>query len=153
MANGKIKYIITLLASFLLFSCSSIQTNKKYLVLNYSDFGPPSLCEGLIGQDWWQWQDHGDSQPRKYDIKVVVYRGFKLQDAQKKYPIIPGKKQDYRYVSYDQAIAFLNESIEGGIFIQLVNMLKETKARIESGMRSKSIDFNFQLDKRNELFD
>ncbi len=152
MAKSNIQCIITLLASLLLVSCSIIQTEKKYVVLNYSDFGPPSLCEGLIGSDWWQWQEHGESRPSNYDIKVVVYRGYKLKHAQKQYPVIPRRNQDYRYVSYDQAIAFLNDSIEEAMLIQLADKLKETKARIENEMRSKSIDVNFRLDQRVEGF-
>lgn len=158
MTHEKIKCIITLLVSFLLFSCSSIQTDKKYLVLNYSDFGPPSLSEGLIGQDWWQWKEYKDSRSGVYDIKVVVYRGFKLQDAQKQYPTIPKINQDYRYISYDKAIAFLNDSIEEltefqtSVSMQLVVKFKETKVKIENEMVSKSIDVNFRLDQRIEGF-
>jgi len=51
---------------------ASCATKQNYIILNFSDFGPLSLSRDLLGNDWWQWQRHGDSKPRVYNIKENV---------------------------------------------------------------------------------
>lgn len=84
----------------------------------------------LIGKEWWQWEPHGSSQPREYDVKVVVYRGINLTNVKKRYPVIPSKEQDYRYVKYDKAMRYLDEQLQEDLSDLTAVKLKATRQRL-----------------------
>ena len=123
------------------FSCSHHVSQQPYVILTYKDFGPPALAGDLIGSDYWQWDSHGDSRPRDYPIRVVVYRNIDLQKVKERYPVSKEKEQDYRYVEYRTAMAFLNSSIEqlqsykDEIPRELIDTLIKTRNTIASGLR------------------
>jgi hypothetical protein len=100
--------------------------NDNTIILNYSDFGPQVRAYELIGMEWWSWDNHGDSRPREYDIKVIVYKDISLDEIKKLYPTIKDKEQDYRYLKYDDAIKYLNKHIGE----EYSNHLIETKKKI-----------------------
>lgn len=81
------------------------------LVLRYRDFGAPIDSHELLGEEWWQWQPHGDSRPRTYDVRVVVYCNQPLEEVALQYPVVPENEQDYRYVEYDVAMQYLRDTI------------------------------------------
>jgi hypothetical protein len=99
-------------------------------VLRYDDFGPQAMSYELVGMGWWQWQPHGDSRPREYDIKVVVYRGTSLAQVKRRYPVNPSKDQDYRYVKYNDAIRYLDTQIAENLIDTTTERLKLTKQRL-----------------------
>jgi hypothetical protein len=76
---------------------------------------------------WWQWQSHGDSRPRKYDIKVVVYRDVPLDEVKQKYPVIKEELKDFRYVPYDEAIQYLDDMIQQNFMPDITIRLEQTK--------------------------
>lgn len=82
------------------------------IIFPYGAFGPQSAAYELIGMEWWQWESHGDSRPRDYPIKVVVYWDQSLEQTKKKYPVDKTKEQDYRYVEYTVATAHLEKTIK-----------------------------------------
>ncbi len=82
------------------------------IILPYSAFGPQVLAHKLIGMEWWQWDSHGDSRPREYPIKVVVFWDQTLADTAKKYPVDRGKLKDFRYVEYSKAAAYFARTIK-----------------------------------------
>jgi hypothetical protein len=114
---------------FILCGCAT-QTTPKTLVLQYEDFGPPSAAYEYIGMDWWQWQSHGDSRPRHYDIKVLVYRDVDLHEVAQRFPTEPDREIDYRYISFADAISYLDRMIEENTIDSLTLRLKETRRRI-----------------------
>ena len=121
----------------ILLSCTHNGTEKDRLVeFKYKDFGPPALAEPLIGSDYWQWQNHGDSRPKDYPIGVIVYRDMDLDQVKGKFPVIEDEEQDYRYVTYDKAIEFLNTAIKelekysDDMPSKLANTLKATRDTI-----------------------
>lgn len=119
----------------LVLCCVAPETRaSESVVLQYEDFGPPSAAFEILGQPWWQWQDHGDSRPRKYDIKVVVYRNAELKDVQKTYPIDPAKEQDYRYVEYAAALGYLDELIAEDGVESVTATLQATREKIEGAL-------------------
>ena len=92
------------------FSCSN--DDKRILILSYNDFGPQLMAWETFGMQWWQWDQHGDSDPNtKYDIKIAVYRDIPLQEVKERFPVVKEFKRDYRYVEYDEAIKFLDKNI------------------------------------------
>jgi hypothetical protein len=118
---------------------------KRVLLMEYSDFGPQSMCYGLIGFEWYQWDDHGDPDPRKrYDIKVVVYKDISLEKVEKSYPVSKDTNQDYRYVEYRDALEYLDAQLgqieefreedsargDDALFAQLTFRLLETRKEI-----------------------
>lgn len=82
------------------------------VVFDYGDFGPQSAVYEWIGYEWYQWESHGDSDPDiKAKVKVVVYWEEELEGVKKNYPVVPGRKKDYRYLEYGKAIALLAKVI------------------------------------------
>jgi hypothetical protein len=103
----------------------------KLLLLNFNDFGPPSMSFDLLGQSWWRWESSGSSDPmQRYPIQVVVYKGVGLNSAMLKYPSNQKRLKDYRYISLKQAIDYLNENIEDDVIPEITHRLKRTKQRL-----------------------
>ncbi len=104
---------------------------EYYLILNYADFGPQVVACDLLGFEWWQWESTGSSDPnQKYDIKVIVFKDVSLKIIKRHFPVIPEKEQDYRYVSYKDAVDYLKRAIEEDILEVVTSKLKDTKVRI-----------------------
>jgi len=114
----------------LLTSCVTSTPRSNSLILEYSDFGPQVIASKIIGMEWWQWNNHGESRPRDYNIKVVVYNDVSLKDIEEKYPINANKDIDYRYVAYRDAIAYLDEKIKENVMQVVTEELKDTKNKI-----------------------
>jgi len=121
-----------LLAVFLVFAAGCrATTEERTLVLQYTDFGPQAACWEYIGMEWWQWEPHGDSNPRtRYDIKVVVYKKMPLAQVQKMHPVDPGNKKDYRYLPYKKAMEYLDKRIEEDALPEVTARLRRTKGLI-----------------------
>ena len=87
----------------------------------------------LLGQGWWSWESSGSSNiNRLYPIKVVVYSNKTLKQIKSQYPVIPIKKQDYRYISLEQANRYLNKNIQDNFISSITAKLKRTKNRLET---------------------
>ena len=124
------RHWLALAFTFLLFACNTNTPSSSILILNYDEFGPQVIAYEIIGMQWWQWQSHGDSRPRKYDIKVAVYKNTNLQTVKEKYPVIPEKEQDYRYLHYDKAMDYLNSIIKEDAIPRVTKKLKETREKL-----------------------
>ena len=84
----------------------------KSAVFDYADFGPQVLAYETIGYQWYQWNSTGGDDPNDIDtIKVVVYWDEQLAAIKDKYPVEPRNKKDYRYLSYESAMKYLNSTI------------------------------------------
>ncbi len=106
----KTKTLFLILVSLLIHGCNS--AHKPYAIFEYEDFGPQSMIWKKIGMQWWQWDDHGDSDPRtRYDIKVVVYADRPLDEIKTLFPVDKNLKNDYRYFEYHEALKHLDENI------------------------------------------
>ena len=111
MKGSKFRPVFILIAVSL-FACRAAKdgTHADMVVLSYHELGPQAAVHDLIGYEWYQWDNHGDSDPNKeYDIKVVIYRNIPLEKVKEMYPVIVGK-QDYRYLDYETAINYLNKN-------------------------------------------
>ena len=115
----------------LLVATSAVAQTGHTLILDYNEFGPQVEAYELLGMQWWQWQPHGDSRPRKYDIKVVVYKGIDLETVKAKYPVDSRREKDYRYVKYSDALQYLDERIQEIEIPELTAKLKVTRVRIQ----------------------
>ena len=103
---------------------------QRTLVLPYDAFGPQVVAYSLIGFEWYQWDNHGDSSPfTTYDVHVVVYRDIPLDQVRKQFPVIRGQ-QDYRYISYHDALAYCDRLLREDSQFQLLTHLKQTKQLI-----------------------
>lgn len=131
------KHILSILffSLILLSACSSEKQNNKTLLLPFNAFGPAAMSEPLLGQSWWQWQSHGDSKPHEYDIKVILYKDFPLDEIKKRYPVNETKQSDYRYVDYESAIQYLDKHIEEDLIPKTTKELKQTKTLITSAFK------------------
>jgi hypothetical protein len=100
------------------------------LVLPYAAFGPQVAAHEVIGFEWYQWQSHGDSRPSvRDDVRVVVYDGLSLNRVQREYPVVEGKRQDYRYLSLRQALKYID-----GLTNDLPSLV-DTRERITTHFR------------------
>jgi len=120
------------------------ETSKHYTALyDYSDFGPPSMSTEFLGTEYWQWDSFGGGNPKTtFDVKVVVYADYSKKLAMIKYIVNPETLEDYRYVSYGEAMSYLDANIleleeiakiEGEVsFPELTAKLKNTQSRIET---------------------
>jgi hypothetical protein len=82
------------------------------VVLDYRDFGSQARAIDLLGHEWWSWEAGGSFEADDFfDVHVVVYRGRTLDDIERAYPTIE-KLQDYRYVAYDDAMAWLDRNFD-----------------------------------------
>ncbi len=83
------------------------------LVLKYSDFGPQAMAYEALGYEWFQWEATGGPDPSQaYDVRVVVFKDLPLESVKTKYPMDKAKGQDFRYIGYDQALAYLEKNIK-----------------------------------------
>lgn len=102
----------------------------KTLVLKYRNFGPQAAAYELLGYEWPQWETQGSDDPtaEAAEIGVIVYRDLSLSAVQQRYPVIRGQ-QDYRYVTYDQAVDYCDRMLkESG---DVLPHLKQTRRTIE----------------------
>lgn len=112
----------------IIFILSGTVYSQNILVLKYDDFGPQAAAWELIGTKWWQWDSHGDSHPdTEYDINVVVYRGISLDNVKARYPVIKEKKQDYRYLEYEKAIKYFDDTIKENILPEVTLKIQKTR--------------------------
>jgi hypothetical protein len=135
--SNRIKFIVTAYLTVLVAGCHP--PDEPYIVLDYTDFGPQAMAYELIGFQWWQWESHGDSNPNTtYNIKVIVYKDIPLQDIQTLFPIKPEQKQDYRYLEYSKALAYLSENLKDNeIAHTLLLTLQQTKRKIIARLGEK----------------
>jgi len=106
------------------------------LIMNYSDFNLEHnlhTLEKLIGSNQWAWSDKPFDEPDAFegdnDIKVIIYkeilsdldmekfyrvgkgrRAISLEDVKKLYPTNKSKQLDFRYLSYKDAINYLDST-------------------------------------------
>lgn len=112
--------------------CTAPIMKNSPLVLDYADFGPQVIAHEVIGTQWWQWQDHGDSRPRDYGIKVVVYRETPLAEIKELFPVVAEQEQDFRYLHYDKALHYLNDKISENVIPVVNENLIDTRLKIQS---------------------
>ncbi len=131
----KAKITLFLLASLLLHGCNNAP--KSYAIFEYEDFGPQVIAWEEIGMQWWQWDKHGGSDPKaKCDIKVVVYADLPLDEIKRRFPVDKDKKQDYRYLEFNNSLKYLEKNIrelektDEQWAVSLKERLTNTKARI-----------------------
>ncbi len=135
MKRAVIHYVAATMAFAYAAGCAT--SSKTTMVLDYEDFGPQAAAYETIGMAWWQWERQGDPDPNhRYDIKVVVYRGIPLEQVQARYPVVADKKQDYRYVSYDDAMKYLDRQIQENVLPEVTQRLRATQSRIQDALAS-----------------
>ncbi len=110
------------------------------LVLEYADFGPPSLAGGLLGPEWYQWESEGGPDPAaRFNVRVVIYRGISLKEVRRLHPVDREHSIDFRYVGYDRAVAWLDGRLaelrqdradDPAVFDPLIRLLEATRLRI-----------------------
>ena len=82
------------------------------MILSYDDFGPQAIAWKTFGMQWWQWDNHGDSDPNTtYDIKIAIYRDIPLHEVKERFPVVLETKNDYRYIEYSAALNYLDKNI------------------------------------------
>lgn len=95
-------------------------------MFSYAEFGPQAAVYRLIGMEWYQWNTQGPDKPEQSDdVKVVVYRNLSLGEVQRMFPTVK-HKQDFRYLSYSDALRYLTNHEND----PLLTHLKKTKKNV-----------------------
>ena len=114
------------------FSCST-QQKLDYTILEYNDFGPQAMAHELIGMNWWQWLEPGGFEPSDtFDIQVIVYCDGRLLDIERRFPVDKTTQKDYRYITKNDAIDYLNGHIKEDLSYEVTQQLVATKQTIDS---------------------
>jgi len=127
------KYLQQWLLLLLLTYCTGLVARPagNTMVLVYEDFGPQIIAHELIGSQNWQWDSNNDGNPDlSLDIKVIVYRGVSLEQVKSQFPVSADIKQDFRYVEYAKAIAYLNYHIKKNVLPIVTDGLRQTRNKI-----------------------
>ena len=139
----KIKISLLILGYLFILACNN--SLKQYAIFDYEDFGPQAMAWEKIGMQWWQWDNHGDSDPdSKYDIKVVIYKGIQLGQIKKLFPLDKSQNKDFRYLEYHDSMKYLNDKIEELSHekeewaINLRRHLVDTKDRIQHEIKQEN---------------
>ena len=102
------------------------------IVLPYNAFGPQAMAHQIIGFGWYQWRCSGCGylNAPADDVRVVVYRGITREETIRRYPVVMNE-QDYRYLSYEDAVAYLVEQEREATEIRLTEVAARLKATRE----------------------
>lgn len=129
------RLLLAALLAACVISCTATGSHQEVLVLAYQDFGPQVIARDVLGMEWWQWQEHGDSKPgTRYDVKVAVYRHVQLEDVKKTYPVLPEQQKDFRYLEHTKALHFLDEKIQENVLDDVTTTLKATRKKITDAL-------------------
>lgn len=82
-----------------------------------------------VGYDWHQWNNVGpcDAVEPADEVRVVVYRGILLREAQRRYPVVsPG--DDYRYLAYEDALSYLDARVREASDLGMPELAAELQA-------------------------
>lgn len=91
------------------------------------------MAHELIGMNWWQWLEPGGLEPSDtFDIQVVVYCDGQRSAIEKQLPVDKATQKDYRYITKNDAIDYLNVHISEDLLNEVTQQLKATKRTIES---------------------
>lgn len=129
-AQRSIPYAKILSVCFSFVVACSARIEAASSVLPYRSFGPQVMAYETLGFEWWQWQPNGDSRPREYDINVVVYCNLSTEQVARLYPVVPTAEQDYRYITYDRALRYLDEKLREDILPEIADELRATRRKI-----------------------
>ena len=139
------KKILCLIFLTIIFVFSCSENDKQILILSYDDFGPQAVAWETFGMQWWQWDNHGDSDPNtKYNIKVAIYRDIPLREVKEKFPVVQETEQDYRYIEYNTALGYLDKNIldhkeiEAQWAKDIVKRFSKVKSKIISELKEKN---------------
>ncbi len=134
MTKISLRLLFAALIAVCLISCSA-QGKQEVLVLAYQDFGPQVIARDVLGMEWWQWQEHGDSDPAtRYDVKVAVYRHVQLDEVKQQHPVLPAQQKDFRYLEHNKALHFLDEKIQENVLDDVTATLKATRKKITDAL-------------------
>lgn len=116
----------------------NFSSSPESLILSYDSFGPQVLAYDFIGYEWWQWDNHGDSDPKsKYDIRIIIFKNISIETVKIRYPINKNKNVDFRYAPYNLAIQYLNEIINEYSESFAVEKYQNLKKKIISHFKKK----------------
>ncbi len=121
--------IITALLLASLSACASLPADQT-LVLQYRDFGPQAMAYPLIGPNRLPWAPDTPLLVGHEAVQVVIYRGIDLATVKSLYPSDRLRNIDYRYVSYHDALRYLDARIHRNLLIRITQQLENTRDQI-----------------------
>lgn len=128
MSQQLVRIIIVLLLASLM-ACASPPSDRT-LVLRYSDFGPQAMAYHLLGPNRLPWDPDTPIFVGHNAVRIVIYRDINLKTVKSLYPSDKPGNIDYRYVSYQDALRYLDAKIHHNLLIRITQKLKNTRDQI-----------------------
>ena len=120
---------LLLFACLLLASCAS-RLSRSTIVFQYADFGPQPMAYKVLGPKNYQWDPHTPILFGDEPVRVVVYRNIDLAKVKEHYPVDPDRHIDHRYISYADAMDYLEEKIRQNLLGRVTKRLEATRDQI-----------------------
>lgn len=122
---------LTLIHCWLLSSCAS-RISRTTVVFDYADFGPQAMAYKVIGPKNHQWDPQVPIPFGAEGVRVVVYRNIDLEIVKQHFPVDPQRHQDYRYLTYGEAMDYLDARIRQNLLKRITLRLEETRDAIRA---------------------
>lgn len=110
-------------------ACAS-KLSRSVVVLDYTDFGPQAMAYPLLDRRNLSWDPHAPLILGQGQIKVVVYRGVPEDAVRASYTPDRANNIDYRYISYGEALQYLDTQIQRNLLPRVTPRLIETREQL-----------------------
>jgi hypothetical protein len=120
---------LLLFACLLLASCAS-RLSRSTIVFQYADFGPQPMAYKVLGSKNYQWDPLTPIPFGDEPVRVVVYRNIDLAKVKEHYPVDPDRHINHRYISYADAMDYLEEKIRQNLLGRVTKRLEATRDQI-----------------------
>lgn len=127
------RYGWLLLICLLLEGCAS-RLSRSTVVLTYADFGPQPMAYRVLGPKNYQWDPQTPIPFGDEPVRVVVFRNMDLEEVQQRYPVEQNRHLDYRYVTYADAMDYLDQKIRQNLLQRITVRLEATRDRIREAL-------------------
>lgn len=133
-AGSKLTTCLVLTICLLLASCAS-RLSRSTLIFDYADFGPQAMAYRVIGPKNHQWDPQTPIPFGAEGVRVVVYRNMSLEEIKQHFPVDPERHQDYRYLTYADALDYLDARIRQNLLKRITLKLERTRDTIRAHLQ------------------
>ena len=111
-------------------SACAEQKDATSTALPYTSFGPQAVAFKFLGTQWAEWQSHRGTSPTDWDVRIVVHCHASADEVALLYPDDQKANRDYRYITYDSALTYLDDVIREDFDPELTEKLRATRKEI-----------------------
>ncbi len=128
---------VALLVLWVLLTACASHMSKHSIILEYDDFGPQAMAYKIIGKKRMPWAPEIPVMIGDDHIYVVVYKSVDREDLNETFKPDRDHNIDYRFVSYNDAITYLDTQIAQNILRKVTAKLEVTRSKIQVALASR----------------